>query len=377
MVNIEGVITLTGESYELLMNIIKMMIEWEQDYRSMPYYSKNVINRLNSYLIHHTKIVPSKNIREFIDQIRTLSIYDFGFEMNDEYKFLKILNEYGRVDSAIKHWYENRIQDDDVDQNMVREFLLACREEYKQTGEQRILEMYSEVRAFINASNYCLTADRIMSLIGKYSNVSDSIMKVKDWYENASLNGKNNYVCPVCGKLLDNDILQEFRCTDMCMYYRDKDSLLPKEFNIDEDFKYKKLKRGIYTYTLLPGVSELRLYKQLSEVHGEDKVWLYPDIDKFDISINFDAGMIFIDVKDFASPYDLVETLIKNQSFIKMEGVKEEDHVFLVIPEHRKSIYKGGNYKNVVKKRVQQLTDKVQVVYEDELFKEVGDIINE
>ncbi len=368
---------MTGETYELLISVVKMMIEWEQDYRSIPGNSKSVINGLNSYLIHHTKIAPSKNIREFIKQIKTISIYDFGFEIDDEYKFLKILNENGHVDSSIKYWYENSIQNDDVDQKLVREFLLACREEYKRTKEQRIIEMYSEVRAFISSSNYCLTADRIMNLIGKYSNISDNIMKIRDWYENTSFNRKDNYICPICGKLLDNDLLKEFRCTDMCMYYRDRDLLLPKEFTIDEAYKYKNLKRGIYTYTLLPGVSELRIYRRLSEVYGEDKVLLYPEIDKFDISLSLDAGMIFIDVKDFASPYDLVDTLIKNQSLIKMEGVSEENHVFLVIPEHRRNIYKGGNYKNIVKKRISQLTYKVKVIYENELYKEVGDIINE
>jgi|GEM_PF-1670360 len=377
ILTLEGVIILTGESYDLLISIIKMMIEWERDYRNMPDYSKVVINRLNGYLIHHTKIAPSKNIREFLVQLRNLSIYELGFEIDDDHKNQRILNENGHVDSAIKYWYENRIQNDDVDQNLVREFLLECRKEYKQTSNERIAEMYSEVREFINASNYCLSANRIMRLVGKYSNVSDSIVKIPEWYENVNLLSKDNYVCPVCGKLLDNDILKGFRCTDMCMYYRDKESLSPKEFEVDSEFKYKKLKRGIYTYTLLPGVSELRIYDQLSERYGNDKVLLYPEIDKFDISVTFDTGTIYVDVKDFASPYDLVETLTKNQSFIKMESVSDEDYIYLVIPEHRRNIYKGGNYKNVVNKRIRLLTNKVRVVYEDEFYREVGDIINE
>ncbi len=377
ILTLEGVIILTGESYDLLTSIIKMMLEWELDYRKMPDYSKTVINRLNGYLIHHTKIPPSKNIREFIIQLKNLSIHELGFEINDEYKNQRILDENGHVDSAIKYWYENSIQNDDVDQNLVREFLLECRKEYKQTGNKRIVEMYSEVRAFINASNYCVTASRIMNLVGKYSNISDNIVKIREWYESVNLLSKENYVCPVCGKLLDNDILKEFRCTDMCMYYRDKESISPKAFELDSEIKYKKLKRGIYTYTLLPGVSEQRIYEQLAERYGNDKVILYPEIDKFDISVIFDTGVIYVDVKDFASPYDLVETLIKNQSFIKMESVRDEDYIYLVIPEHRRNIYKGGNYKNVVNKRIRQLTNKVHVVYEDELYREVGDIINE
>ena len=373
----KGVATLTGESYDLLISIIRAMIEWEQNYRRMPEDSKIVINRLNSYLIHHTNIAPPKNIREFIYRIQTLSVYELGFEVDDDVKNYKIIDENGHVDSDIRHWYENSIRNDDVDQNLVKEFLLECRGEFKKSGNRMIAEMYSEVRAFINASNYCLTGDRIMNLVGKYSNVSDAIVKIRDWYEAVNLKSQDNYVCPVCGKLLDNDILKEFRCTDMCMYYRDKESLLPKSLAVNEEFKYRKLKRGIYTYTLLPGISEHRIYHQLCELYGDEKILLYPEIDKFDISVIFDSGTIYIDVKDFASPHDLVETLINNQAFIKMEGVGEDDYVYLVIPEHRRHLYKGGNYKNVVRKKLRQLTNKVRVIYEDELYKEVGDIINE
>lgn len=372
----KGATILTGEQYDLFMSVLKMMIEWEKDYRSIPENSNNVINRLNSYLIHHTKIEPSKNLRDFIMQLKTLSIDDFGFETDDEIKGLKILDDQGRLDLTLKYWHEKNIYNDDTDQNLIREFLLACRDEYNKTQDQRILKMYSEVRAFINASNYCLTTDRIMSLIGKYSNVSENIMKVRDWYENIKLTSKINYVCPVCGKLLSNDVLDEFRCTDMCMYYRDKDSLELKEFTINEEFKYKKLKHGIYTFTLIPGISELRIFKYLSELYGEDKVILYPEIDKFDLYVVSEQGNIYIDVKDFASPHDLVELLIRNQAFIKMESVSEEDYIYLVIPEHRKFIYKGGNYKNIVKKKISQITQKVQVVYENDLYKEVGEIIN-
>jgi hypothetical protein len=372
------VAVLSGESYELLTDVIKMLMEWEQDYRNMPDNSKEVINRLNGYLVHHTKALPSRNLREFIEQLKTISVHEMGFDLEEQYGSLQILNEEGRINSELKYWYENSLQNDDVDQNLVKEFLFSCREEYKLTQDQRIMDMYSEVRAFINPSNYCITADRIMNLIGKYSNVSDSIIKVRDWYENISLKTKENYSCPVCGKILSNDIFSEYRCTDMCMYYRDKDTMQIMKFNADETLKYKKLKRGIYTYTLIPGVSELRIYKELLERFDDNvKITLYPKIDKFDISIDTGEGCIYLDVKDFASPHDLVESLIQNQSFIKMNGVNEEDFVYLVIPEHRKYLYKGGNYRNVIRKKLQDLTDRVRVVYENEIYREVGDIINE
>lgn len=371
------VVVLTGESYELLTSIIKMMLEWEQDYRYLPYNFKVVVNSLNSYLIHHTNILPVKNIRGFIGLLKRVSICDLGFELDDDILNSTFIDESGHINANIRHWYETSIERDDVDQLLVREFLLECRNEYKNTGNSEIFKMYSKVRAFVNPSNYCITNDKLMSLIGRYPGNSDIIVKILEWYEPVKLKIDKNYVCPVCGKLLDNDILKENRCTDMCMYYRDKDYLLPQIKQTDKDVKYKKLKRGIYTYTLLPGISELRIFDRLCENFGEEKVTLYPEIDKFDIAITFDNRRVLVDVKDFASPHELVDMLIEKQMLIKMEGVAENDYVYLVIPEHRKHLYKGGNYKNIVKKKLRHLTKQVLVAYEDELFKEVEDIINE
>ena len=368
---------MTGESYELLTSIIKMMLEWEQDFRQMPDDLKVVVNSLNSYLIHHTKIVPAKNIRGYINLLKSVTMREFGFELDADLSNSTLIDESGHINSGLKHWYETNIERDDVDQLLVRDFLLACRDEYKNTGNIEIFKMYSEVRAFINPLNYCITHDQLMNLIGRYPDNSDIIAKTLEWYEPVKLKTDKNYVCPVCGKLLDNDILKENRCTDMCMYYRDKDELLPQIKQTENDLKYKKLKRGLYTYTLLPGVSELRIFDRLCESFGEDKVKLYPEIDKFDIAIAFDNGRVLVDVKDFASPHELVDMLIEKQTLIKMEGVAENDYVYLVIPEHRKHLYKGGNYKNIVKKKLRHLTKQVLVVYEDELFKEVEDIVNE
>lgn len=368
---------MTGDKHEILIRLLAVLIEWKGNIRVLPEEVDSVFNRFSSYLLHNTKVEPPKNLRDIVFCLKNLPVESLGFYLNEDLKDRHILGEDGQLDVEIERWYESTLHKDDVDQDLVRQFLLASRSDYQKTHDPRIIDMYSEVRSFINPSNYCVTSDKIIRLISKYSNVSDAIMMIKDWYEPVKFKSKEIQVCPVCGKFLSSDLLNENRCTEMCMYYRDKSSIVPKEALLDERLKLKILKRGIYTFTLIPGISELRMYDQLLAIYDEEKVKLYPEIDKFDISVESSTGRVFIDVKDFASPYDLVETLVKNQSFIKMEGTDKNDTVILVIPEHRKFLYHAGDYKSIVKRKIAKVTSRVIVLYENELYRKVGEICDE
>ncbi|WP_430885152.1 hypothetical protein [Fusibacter sp. JL216-2] len=368
---------MTGDKHELLIKLLAVLIEWKGNIKVLPDEADAVFNRFSSYLLHNTKVTPPKNLRDVVLCLKYHSVESLGFYLNEDLKDNYIINENGGLDEEIERWYESTLLKDDVDQDLVRKFLFACRSEYQKTEDPKIAEMYSEVRAFINPRNYYVTTDRIMRLISKYSNVSDAILMIKDWYEPVKVKSKEMLVCPVCGKLLSNGLLNENRCTEMCMYYRDKASVVPKETLLDERLKYKSLKRGIYTFTLIPGISELRMYDQLVAKYAEHQVKLYPEIDKFDISVESNEGRVLIDVKDFASPYDLVETLVKNQSFIKMDSTDLNDTIILVIPEHRKFLYHAGDYKSIVKRKIAKASSKVLVLYENELYKKVGEIFDE
>ncbi|MBV1759471.1 MAG: hypothetical protein KMY55_16830 [Dethiosulfatibacter sp.] len=368
---------MTGDKHELLIKLLAVLIDWKGNIRVLPDEADTVFNRFSSYLLHNTKVTPPRNLRDVVLCLKNFSVESLGFYLSEDLKGHYILDEDGQLDVEIERWYESTLLKDDVDQDLVRQFLFACRNEYQKTENLKIVEMYSEVRAFINPKNYCVTSDKIMRLISKYSNVSDAILMLKDWYEPVRFKSKKIAVCPVCGKILSNALLDENRCTEMCMYYRDKSSIAPKEALLDERLKYKSLKRGIYTFTLIPGISEIRMYDQLVAIYGEQQVKLYPGIDKFDISVESTGRRVFIDVKDFASPYDLVETLVKNQSFIKMEGTEINDTVILVIPEHRKFLYHAGDYKSIVKRKIAKVSSKVLVLYENELYRKVGEICDE
>lgn len=128
---------------------------------------------------------------------------------------------------------------------------------------------------------------------------------------------------------------------------------------------------------MLPGIVELRMYEQLKEEYGSENVILYPEIDKFDIVVLGRTGNVYLDLKDFTSPYSLIDTLVKNNSFIKMENVKEDDSVFLVIPDHRKVLYNSGDYKRIVKQRIGKISKKIGIHYEKEMYRELRGIVDE
>ena len=303
---------MTTETYELLEDTIKMLCKWQEDFSDIPLNYKTIINRFSIHILSNTNLVPPDNLRQFFSFIKTNPINKIGFELGQEYDDICLIDGSGHVEYKMVDWLENVQSQDDIDQQLMREFLKSCREEYLEKKDSRILELYTETRKFINPSNYHITLDRINKFINKYSHISKSVKEIKDWYEDFD-HGDILYCCPVCGKDLSYDLFKEARCTDMCMYYREKNSLNIVEKKLDKKLKYKKLKKGLYTYTLLPGISELRIYEDLVNLYGEENVFLYPDIDKYDISIKLDGVDILLDVKDVKSPYDLINILLENK----------------------------------------------------------------
>lgn len=368
---------MTGETHEILKDMVSMLHDWEKDYRNIPNNYRAVVNRFNSYLLHNTDVNIPGNIRELIQLLKQYTLNQLGFDLGAEYQDAKLINVYGHIDLDVLYWYESSTNEDDIDQNLIRDFLMSCRKEFNETKNEQIPIMYAESRAFINPLNYIVTQDSLIRLISKYASTSKEINKIKDWYEEAHYSSNTLYSCPVCGKILSQDLLVENHCTQMCMYYRDKYSLSPKKITLDPKIKYKKLKNGIYTYTLIPAVSEFRIFKNLADQYGLANVKLYPEIDKFDISLEIDNIKVLIDVKDFKSPYELVESLIDKHSFEKMNIYNGNVLVYLVIPEHRKYLFIEGNYKRIVSKKIKNYTRTIKVVYEDELYREVGGIIDE
>lgn len=98
----------------------------------------------------------------------------------------------------------------------------------------------------------------------------------------------------------------------------------PKE--VDVEGRYM-LRRGIWRYTLLPGLVELALERALgalSNVHVE----LWPQFDQYDLLVEHSSAVYRVDVKDWSDPSLLARHLREHPP---------AENVVIVLPDHRRS----------------------------------------
>lgn len=367
----------SGHHYEILTNVIGTLLEFQTTAPILPQNFQQMVDSFNIYLLHQTPIFPSAHTREFFHQLKKIPLYEMGFTHFDP--FFTFFTPDNQIDPALIDWYNNRLLNDSPDQSLVRDFLFSCRRAYQQTGDPLIIDMYKDIRAFINPSHYCITFEELKPLKIKYGYLIPSIGFIEKWYEAMPFSSDQKRQCPVCGKLLADDAYD--LCTEMCQYYQSKKGLAIKTFKIKEKRKYFILKRGIYTYTLLPGLSEQRIFDVLKKTYPTLSISLYPEIDRFDLALESKEGQVYVDVKDIKSPYDLVDFLNKNKTFSKMIEEARDKSIYLVIPDHRKALFEKGRYKKIVKKEIEKRPNgktflkHVSLVYENEFYQKVGQLL--
>lgn len=148
--------------------------------------------------------------------------------------------------------------------------------------------------------------------------------------------------CPVCGKPISGK--QENFCdNEVCNWYIQKEKLEPKIVKLQG--KAMELLPGVYRFCLLPGIAERKIYQKLKELYGTDYVSLYPHVDKYDIDVQKDNRTVHLDIKDVSNPWRLFKILTESSDLSKLLYSKE-DPVYVVIPEHRISIYMQMNKKH-------------------------------
>ena len=88
--------------------------------------------------------------------------------------------------------------------------------------------------------------------------------------------------------------------------------------------------------------AERKIYQKLKDLYGADHVFLYPHVDRYDIDVQKNGKAVHLDIKDVKNPLRLFKTLTETSDLSKLFYSKENP-VYLVIPEHRISIYTQTN----------------------------------
>lgn len=190
---------------------------------------------------------------------------------------------------------------------------------------------------------------------------------VKEAYDEAPgyLLHKGYYrCCPECGNLLLHSPGKEWLCRDeSCEVERVREDKIVRVLRSSEDEKVYELKRALRRYVAAPGRVELKLKERLLQAGTKTRgftVELYPNMDAYDLRIRFpDREVWAVDVKDWASPYRLAETVKPFRTFPSW------DRAFFVFPDRYKTTRR--NYLEAFSSRCVYLNERIQAVFESDL----------
>lgn len=203
----------------------------------------------------------------------------------------------------------------EIEQKAVEEVLRECRE--KQIHEPYIAfrRMIIE-QPVISYSEYNTKSLKELRDLNK-----ESLGKIyKDL--NVLTAEKECYLCLRCGYYQRKRSDNSYRCyNDTCEELRVKQRL--GEGKTIKAGEYKAVTRGVHRFVTLPGIWEIKLYKELKK-----GVTLWPDIDKYDLRVEFKSGVTWaIDVKDWS--------YLNEERLHKVQSIHDADKTFVVFPDER------------------------------------------
>lgn len=363
----------------VIYNITKVLNNWEDDLSKLETkYMSEAMYEFIKEIIKKGNMDFPKNLFEFINFLTDKSLKDMNFD--DEDFEISLLNEKiilnGRLNNKYKNWFEEMESLLEEEQRAMKEFLDACRSHKGKEDEEEYCEYYRVGRTLISKENMVMGNIEFYKLIERA--LPKELRKIaQSWRKDIDINGDEIKICPVCGKRIDFSFRVEGECSEICNYYIAKNNLEYVTKKI-EDSQYSEFTNGIYRFILLPGIGEINIYKNLLK-YEKCKVTLYPDMDEFDIEVVYNGKKVCIDVKDVTTPNDLVRVLNENGGVSKL--CKEEKRlIYLVIPEHRRNIFKnkyGVDYKKELLRILDNENIEIDVLYERELYKEIEDMVDE
>lgn len=161
--------------------------------------------------------------------------------------------------------------------------------------------------------------------------------------------------CPRCGWTLSY-VDHQWQCGsyDLCGQIQAK-PFDPDEWPVDK--RLFRLTEGVHRYTLLPGLAELQLKRKL-EAEGFS-VQLYPDVDRFDMTVKKDGRTIaMIDMKDFSHPLNLAY-FFNELTDHHLAKYTTGENIIVVVPDYRKQYH--SKYAYQVKQALSSRAKALQV----------------
>jgi len=363
---------------EKIHNLIEVLYKWEEDLSNVN------IKRLNnsyydivSFLINKNVVSVPNNFPAFIRFLNENKINTFvgSGEIGEEIILKEKVLVNGRLNPKLKQLYKEIESLKEAEQKAMLDFLVECRKKRGSKDEAKYCEYYKEGRGLVNKDNNIVTNQQFKKLIGnKFPKELKEI--IQRWRKDININSEEINVCPVCGKIIYNIFGHENYCSDICQYYMEKDNLNFENIKIDISKQYSEFTNGIYQYILLPNIGEKLIYEHLLQF-PEIGVEISPNMDEYDIKVQIDDAIINVDVKDVSNPSTLVELLKQNSGIKKLLRSRNEKR-YLVVPNHRKSIYKrkeNRDYKKTLKSIFYNEGIDITVIYENELYKKIENIL--
>ncbi|MCH6265337.1 hypothetical protein [Neobacillus citreus] len=239
---------------------------------------------------------------------------------------------------------------DEYEQSVMKRILLYCR-------DLTLDSKYREIRTFLsNPKHAVIPFHKIYELKSKLNDVELAQLFHACYKEIENVDQYRQ--CPHCGWTLEwkNG---HWRCNkeSICHSLGDFKDL---DYFPKTDQKLFRLIPGIHKYILLPGMSEIRLAEKLRKKGL--MVTLYPNVDQYDIQAEANDKRIFMDVKDYRSPFQLAQYINRNLH-------KLEDEIWYVVPDYRVKLFPG--YLDTVKSQLQNNETKLfNIVSEKQAIKE-------
>ncbi|KXG08662.1 hypothetical protein AT864_03079 [Anoxybacillus sp. P3H1B] len=235
---------------------------------------------------------------------------------------LYLIEDVGGLSDYFQEWLEMVGSIENEQQKTMKEILKYCR-------DHSLNEEYTKIRTFLTKNpiiDYMKLQSFKMDFARELANL------VEACYEKMNIDNDIE-ICPYCGWTLERK-KGELTCAKLCRQLSD--------FNNTKTLKctgtvYYRLKKGIQRFVLLPGKAELELFHKLKKKYKNADVMLYPDIDKFDISVKKDHITFYLDMKDYAHPHLLADY------FNSQDTKKYVDHMrsIVVIPNYRERLKPG------------------------------------